>query len=202
MLARLSAAIIAAIAWIGIGIHFEALISSGSSTPSAIWALVSYFTILANLLIALVFTVIALTRNAAERPKLIAGTALGIMLVGIVYALLLSGLTELSGGSAVANVLLHQATPVLVPLFWLAFVPKGRLGWTDPFIWAIYPLAYLVYALVRARIEGRYAYPFIDVGANGWVTVILTCAVIAIGFIIAGWIVVAIDRALGARGNG
>jgi len=201
MLIRLSAAIIALIAWVGIGIHFEALISSGSSVPGAVWTLVGYFTILTNLLVALVFTGIALSREPAERPRLIAGTALAIMLVGIVYALLLSGLAELSGGSAVANVLLHQATPVLVPLFWLAFVPKGRLGWSDPFLWTIYPLAYLVYALLRGRIEGRYAYPFIDVGANGWGTVGLTCAGIAVGFVVAGWVVVAIDRALGARGR-
>jgi hypothetical protein len=140
VLPRLSAVVIALIAWVGIGIHFEALIGNGSSVPAAVWSLVSYFTILANLLVAIVFLVIALTRNPAERPKLIGGVTLAIMLVGIVYALLLSGLTELSGGSAIANVLLHQLTPVLVPLFWLAFVPKGRLGWSDPFLWTVYPL--------------------------------------------------------------
>ncbi len=47
---------------------------------------------------------------------------------------------------------------------------------------------------------GRYAYPFIDVAANGWPAVIVTCAVIAALFIAAGFLVVALDRAL-ARGG-
>jgi hypothetical protein len=197
--ARLSAGVIAGIAWTGLGIHFHMLYAGGASLASALWTLVGFFTVLTNLLVALFFS--KLSASPVEHPKLLAGIALSIMLVGVVYALLLSGLVELTAGSAIANVLLHQLTPVLVPLFWLVFAPKGRLTWPDPLLWAAYPLAYLAYALARGAAEGHYAYPFIDVARNGWLAVLLTSFAIAVCFVAAGWVLVRIDRALSVRSS-
>lgn len=194
--ARSSAGLIAAIAWIGIAIHFHALRGDGMSLAATLWTLLRFFTITTNLLVALLFTWLALGGRPVRRPKLLVSIALAILLVGVVYELLLSGLVDLTAGSATADVLLHRLTQLLVPLFWLAFVPKGHLGRRDPFLWTLYPLAYLGYALARGAAEGRYAYPFIDVARNGWPTVAFTCLIIAAGFVLAGWLLVAIDRAL------
>lgn len=193
-----SATAVALIAFVGIALYFNAVHADGHSVAATVWTLAGYFTILTNALVALVFGALALTRDPGRWPRLVVGTTLSIMLVGIVYALLLSGL-QLTGGSDAANLLLHVVTPIVVPLWWLACMPKGRLGWSDPFVWSIYPLAYLAYALVRGGIEGRYAYPFIDPVANGWGGVALTCAIIAAGFILAGFLLVALDRALASR---
>lgn len=126
-------------------------------------------------------------------------TVLSIVLVGVVYALLLAGERELSGGSLVADVLLHRVTPILVPVFWLMFVPKGRLTRRDPYLWALYPLIYFAYAMFRGALDGRYAYPFINAARLGWPHVVLNAALIAIGFFGVGEAFVYLDRRAGRR---
>lgn len=126
---------------------------------------------------------------------------LAILLVGIVYGLLLRGLLELSGGARLADFMLHQAVPVLVPCFWPVFVPKGGLKPQDPLIWAIFPLAYLAYALLRGAAEAKYAYPFIDVAKFGWLQVAINSLAIGIGFVAAGYAIVWLDRRLARRSS-
>ncbi|WP_353042891.1 Pr6Pr family membrane protein [Mesorhizobium sp. M1423] len=60
-------------------------------------------------------------------------------------------------------------------------------------------MAYLAYALARGVAEGKYAYPFIDVSANGWVAVMSNAATIALGFIAAAEVLVLVDRMLAQR---
>ncbi len=180
--------------------QFAAILHQGHGVAASLWIMLRYFTILANLLVAAAFGGLA-AAGALRPPWLLAGATLSILLVGVVYGLLLHGLVELSGGSQVANVLLHMASPVLAPLCWLAFAPKGRLRPRDALIWFAFPAAYLAYALVRGAGEGFYAYPFIDLAKLGWGRVALNCAVIGAGFLLAGWGVVRLDGALaGARG--
>ena len=124
---------------------------------------------------------------------------LSILLVGIIYALLLHGLTELSGGSALANSLLHWWTPALVPLYWIFFTPKGSLAWSDPLFWATYPLAYFCYALVRGTATGKYAYPFMDVLTLGWQQTLLNAASIASIFLLCAFAIVWIDHQISLR---
>ena len=196
---RLVAAGIAATAWTGLILQCVATGSLTSSLLETLWIISAYFTILTNLLVAAVFTAIAANRTAFRGAWVIAGTMLSILLVGIIYGLLLHGTVELSGGSAIANVLLHMVTPILVPLFWIAFVPKGSLTWRHPLLWATYPLAYLVYGLSRGAATGKYAYPFINVPALGWPRTALNAALIAIAFMLSGYLVVWIDNRLATR---
>jgi hypothetical protein len=136
-------------------------------------------------------------RTVFRSAWVVAGTMLSILLVGVIYALLLHGLTELSGGSAVANVLVHMVTPVVVPLFWIFFVDKGGLTWRHPFLWAIYPLAYLAYGLTRGAATGKYPYPFMNVLSLGWEKTALNVFCIAVAFMLSGFATVWIDRRLG-----
>jgi hypothetical protein len=198
--ARVVAALIALIAWTGLAIQFYATHTIYGSVLSTVWVLVWYFTITTNLLVAIVFTGIAANRFTA--PSTIAGTTLFIVLVGVVYGLLLHGLRELSANSAIANVLLHMVTPVLAPLFWLAFVPKGTLRRSAPLVWATYPLGYLFYALIRGEFTDRYPYPFINVAQLGWGRTLLNALSISICFLLAGWGLVLADRLLGRSSSG
>ncbi len=194
---RVFAAMVAALAWGGLVVQFFALFAESGSVMGSLATMLVYFTITTNLIVAVLFTGIALGLRGFDRPTAIAGAMLAIVLVGAVYHLLLRGLTELSGGSLVASVLLHQVTPVVVPVFWVMFARKGGLQLVDPLFWAIYPLGYLVYALVWGGIHGRYPYPFLNVDQIGWGRVGLNAAAIAAGFMVAGWGVVALDRWIG-----
>lgn len=197
--ARIAAAIIAATAWAALILQCVATRSLTSSLLLTFWIVSAYFTILTNFLVALVFTAIAANRTALRADWIVAGTMLAILLVGIIYGLLLHGSLELSGGSALANILQHMVTPVVVPLFWIFFVSKGRLTWRHPLLWAIYPLAYLAYILIRGAGTARYPYPFIDIIALGWPRTALNAILISAAFLLAGFAIVWIDHRIAAR---
>ena len=192
--ARFFAALIALIAWAGLGVQLQASIGLTGSAGEALWAMARYFTVITNLLVALLFTAAAVRGRA---PPFALGVAtLAILLVGIVFGLLLDGRVELSGGALLADVLLHRVTPLLVPVWWLAFAMKGGLRPRDPWLWTLYPLLYFGYALVRAGRDGRYAYPFMDVGRIGWLQTGLNGLEVAAGFLLAGLALVWLDRRL------
>ena len=189
---------IAAAAWAGLLIQFAAL-HRANSVILSLWIMFGFFTILTNLLVAVVFSCLAANRGPLRSASVVAGTMLSILLVGVVNALLLWGALELSGGSRLVDRLLHVVTPALVPLFWIFFAPKGRLTRRDPLLWAIFPLAYLVYGIARGLATGRYAYPFLDVLALGWPRTALNALLIAVAFLLCGFAVVSLDHRIAAR---
>lgn len=193
-MARGAALAVALVAWIGLGVQALATYRQVGDPLQTAWVLLRFFTILSNIGVAVVFTMLATGRKVA--PPLLGGLVLAILLVGVVYMTLLRGLLDLSGGAQLADTLLHKVTPVLVPLWWLAFAPKRRLLWKHPLRWALFPLAYLPYALIRGKVEGLYAYPFINLDRLGTATVTFNAVAIAGAFLVAGLALVALDRVL------
>ena len=197
--ARGLAGLVALVAWAGLVVQFDASMMLAGSAVGAVLAMLRYFTVLANLTLAIVLTGVALGRRGFSGASLLGGTSLAMLLVGIVYSLLLRDLIELSGGAKLADLLLHYATPILAPIFWLAYAPKGALRSRDPLLWAAFPTAYFAYALARGAIEGHYAYPFMDVASLGWPRTLLNGAVIALGFVVCGYVIVWLDGRLARR---
>lgn len=198
MIARMAAAIVALVALAGLVVQFAATLDQTGSVAGTLWTLLRYFTVLTNLLVALAFGWVSI--GGRPHPRRLAGVMLAILLVGIVYGLLLRGLLTLSGGALLADTLLHKVTPVLVPLWWIAFAVRGQLRWRDPWGWTLFPALYLPYALLRGMAEGRYAYPFIDVAKIGIGTVLVNAVLIAMGFVAAGHALVWIDRRMARSG--
>ena len=188
----------ALVALAGLVVQFAATLDQTGSVAGTLWTLLSYFTVLTNLLVALAFGWVAI--GGQPHPRRLAGVMLAILLVGIIYGLLLRGLLTLSGGALLADTLLHKVTPVLVPLWWIAFAVRGQLRWRDPWGWTLFPALYLPYALLRGMAEGRYAYPFIDVAKIGIGTVLVNAVLIAMGFVAAGHALVWIDRRMARSG--
>ncbi len=197
--ARTAAALLALITWSAFLIQFNATYQIQGSIPTTLWVLLWYFTIFTNLLVAIVFTTLAAKSSPAIHPSLVAATTLYILLVGIIYGLLLRGTLDLHGGEIISNTIFHVVIPILVPIFWLIFTPKGHLTRRDPLVWAIYPIAYLVYALIRGEFTHRYPYPFLNINTLGWPLTLLNATVIAIAFLAAGYLVVWLDTLLARR---
>ena len=190
---NLAAALVAIICWAGLAIQFSnALGNQHHEVGTTLWVLARFFTVLTNLLVAVVMTWVATGRKAS--PEMLGGVTLAIILVGVVYYELLQGLHHLTGAAQVANLLLHRASPIGMTLWWLVFAPRGRLKWSAPLQWVAYPVAYSLYVLGRGQLDGKYPYPFIDVGELGWLQVALNAGGIALGFILAGLLLVGIDR--------
>jgi len=194
--ARAFAGLIALVAWAGLVVQFGASTAALGSPAAAAWHLARFFTILTNVALAVAFTGTALGKPACGGPGLLGGLTLSILLVGAVYSLLLAGTQVLTGGDRYANVVMHYAMPILAPLFWLLYVPKGHLRARDPLIWAAYPLAYLAYVLARGGVDGTYPYFFLDVGKIGWAAAMANAAGISAGFLLAGYLIVGLDRRL------
>ena len=199
--ARLAAAAIALTAWTGLAVQFGASLGQTGSAGAALWEMLRFFTIIGNLLAAIAFTAIAAGSRRAGTPFVLGGVTLTILLIGVVHFLLLRGLLHLSGGAKLADVLLHQVTPLLVLLYWLGFAPKAGLRRRDAMIWALLPLAYFAYALARAAADGKYPYPFMNAAQLGWPRVVANAALIALGFMLAALALVAIARRLARRSS-
>jgi methionine-R-sulfoxide reductase len=193
---RIAAAAVALVALAGLEVQLEASIGLTGTAVAALAEMLRYFTIIANLLAAFVFGSIALGGRRYATPFALGGVTLALLLVGIVYGLLLNGLLSLSGGALLADTLLHKVTPVLVPLWWLAFAPKGGLKPRDPLLWALLPLAYFGYALARGAMDGRYPYPFMNVAELGVARTLLNAVLMAAGFLLCGALLVWLDRAM------
>ncbi|MEO6360919.1 MAG: Pr6Pr family membrane protein [Sphingomicrobium sp.] len=197
---RAAAALVAIVCWAGLAIQFSASYANLHDVGATLWVLARFFTIITNLLIAVVMTREAVGRPVS--PQILGGLTLAILLVGVVYATLLQGLYHLTGAALLADILLHKVSPVLAALWWLLFAPKARLKRTAPLWWSAYPLAYFAYALVRGLYDGRYPYPFMDVGQLGWLHTALNAGGMALAFILAGCALVCLDGWLGSRRSG
>lgn len=168
------------------------------------WSLLRYFTIITNTLVGLLFAAIAWRGSRAVSPRLLGGVMLAIVLVGVVFNLLLGGLTHATIWDWLGDRIHHVAMPVLVPLWWLAFAPKGKLIWSDPLRWSLYPLAYAAYIFLRVGLETpgsgiAYPYFFMDADRLGYLGAILNMTAIALGFVLIGLGVVLLDHRLARR---
>jgi len=192
---RVAAALIALVCWAGIALQFSATYANQHDVLLTLWVLGRFFTIITNLAVGIAMTRIALGGRVS--PFVLGGLTLAILLVGIVYLTLLRGLHPLDGPALIANQLLHYVSPLAMAAYWLIFVPHHRLWWSAPWLWMLYPLTYLVYVIGRGAIDGRYPYPFIDVGKIGLARTVINALAIAAGFIPCGFAVVWLDRWLG-----
>lgn len=169
----------------------------GEGLGEVIWGLLRYFTILTNLAIGVVFAQLAWRGRHAVSPLVTGGLMLAIVLVGLVYNLVLPPMPQPDAISALGDQTHHVWVPLAMPLWWLAFAPHGTLRWRDPLLWALYPLVYSAYAIVRSTLEGTgVPYFFMDTDTLGWPQALVNMGAIALAFVLTGLVAVAIDRRL------
>jgi hypothetical protein len=174
-------------------------IANGMSVIGAIITYFSFFTLLTSLIVALVLTFSLLAPNSRwgrffSSPVVATGTALYIAMVGAVYSILLRNSWNPEGLDKLADIVLHDVVPVMYVTFWIFFVPKSGLRWKNLLSWAIYPIIYFVWILIRGAISDRYPYPFVDAGQLGYPQVLLNSALLITIFLVGGLAVVAVAR--------
>lgn len=172
-------------------------LATGIPVSTAIVNYFSYFTILTNLLVAVVLT-LSLRRSSlgdfASRSAVQTATAAYIAIVGIVFSLLLRNLWDTQGLQKVANILLHDLIPTLYLLYWMTWGCKSRLRFSNALAWLAYPLLYLAYSLIRGSIIGRYPYPFVDVVQLGYARVGLNSLLLVLAFVGLSLLFIAVGR--------
>lgn len=196
-------ACIAALAWSGLALQFglsmQRMLADGRTLVEAVIWFFSFFTVLTNTIAATTLTVLSFKPwsslgKTLARPVVQTGIAVSIAVVAIVYELLLRRLWHPQGLQFLADLILHDAIPVLYVLHWLLFVSRGGLAWRDIGWWLGYPAAYLVYVLIHGALTARYPYPFLDAGVLGYERMLASVALILGGFLLVAAMFVAADR--------
>ena len=162
----------------------------------------SFFTIQSNLLAVFILLVGALLpqrSSAAPSWDLWRGAAvLYLSITGVVYGLLLSGYQEaLQTTIPWVDTVLHRLMPLLVVVDWLVDPPRrSEMSYAHcARRWAIYPLAYAAYALVRGPYAHWYPYPFLNPQTvGGYGVVALYCLGITVVTLLFSWLVVIVGR--------
>jgi hypothetical protein len=178
---------VAALAGIGFLLHWN------GGDPDAF----VYFTVQSAVVIAVV-SAVAVFRPV---PAPVRGAAtLYSCITGTVYHLLLANPSSPfyqvdKGAHAVHNLLLHTVTPILAAVTWLV-IERERVRWWYAALWLVYPLAYLVFALVRGAFVHEYPYPFIDVNTAHAGGVAVNSAGFTIAFFLLGLLLIGLGTLL------
>jgi hypothetical protein len=203
---RIYAVVGALLGWFALALQLYLMLvqSSGPAVLGTVITYFSFFTILTNLLTALVFTALAFRPETGwgqwfRTPSVQAATAVYIAIVGIIYQLLLRQLWNPQGAQWVADVLLHSVIPIGYVAYWLLFGPRTGLNWKTAVAWLTYPALYLVYILARGAVSGLYPYPFVYVNVLGYGGVLARAALFLLVFLGTGLLVVALARRIRAR---
>jgi hypothetical protein len=195
---RAIAALAALVGWAGLALQLALIVEKLGPGPG-LWRFAGFFTILTNIGAASVATAIALGGRhglAGARARLMAATS--ILMVGLVYSLALRALWNPAGAQRLADVVLHDSTPLLWLILWV-LAPHPRLAWRE-ILWALVPPAlYVAYALARGAADGWYAYWFLNPAEQSPGELLTSVVLLLVAFSAATIVLVAADRALGRK---
>jgi hypothetical protein len=200
--ARILHTVALATAGTGVGIELVRALTGGpgpaGSTLERLVRLFSYFTVLSNLLVAVVAAMLVVDPRRDGRVFRVARIdgLVCIAVTGLVYATVLRGLAELTPAGQVSNVLLHYVTPLLAVVVWLAVGPRPRID-ARTLAWSLAaPLAWVAYTFVRGAIVGWYPYPFLDVTLHGYAGALGATLLVAVLLLVLAVLAGVVDRRL------
>ncbi|NDJ18875.1 Pr6Pr family membrane protein [Myxacorys almedinensis] len=202
---RSYAAIVGTIGWLVLGLQLYLTTTLAIKNGLTLWVGIAryfgFFTVLTNILVALVLTLPLLRPRSrwaqfCVQPSVRTATAVYIVIVGAAYFLLLRQLWNPEGWQLLADRGLHYFIPIAYVGFWVAFVPKAALRSRDLLGWLIYPLVYSIVALSRGAIFNWYPYPFLDAAKLGYPQVLVNVALLFVAFCVVGLLLIAIGRLL------
>ena len=199
------AALIAILAWVGLAMQFAFAIVNPAmqdvSVAKRIIRYFSFFTVVANGIIAVVTTAIALVPESrfsrrVENGSVLTAAAVYISIVAVVYSLFLRAVVNAQGWHLISDHIVHDAIPPLFVLFWLIYARKSDIGWLDPVKWLIVPVLYIAYSLIHGAFDSWYPYWFADVTKLGYPTALKNSGFVLLAFLIFGFVFAAIGRIL------
>jgi hypothetical protein len=176
--------------------------SNGHDLLDALVFFFTYFTILTNIMLVLIYLSDLTTAGWLGwwRSPVTRGMMAGAMaLVCLFYHFVLAGLWAPQGWGKVADVTLHYVTPIFFVLWWLAFQPKGGLGFRHIPLMLLPIVVWLGWAMLRGAIVQEYPYPILEAHKIGYGAVAINCLAVLVGLVVLFAIVIFIDGALGRR---
>ena len=161
----------------------------------------SYFTILSNIVVILVCTLLALDR-ARPTPVMRALRMDSLMMIsvtGLVFALVLAPSFHPDGLEYVTNTLEHYVTPILTVVTWLIWGPRAWLRLSSVFTALVIPVIWLAYTFVRGTVIHAFPYGFLAVDELGWGQALANVAGVLMVGIVLGLVFWGLDVLLSRR---
>jgi len=191
----------AALAWAALVLQIGLNLSSGVDpfgNPRTPWMsmvdLFGYFTILTNLLVALVITIPAVAPRSAAAGffrdlRTTWTAAAAIVVVGIAYHVLLSAQYNPTGLGAWTDLAFHYLVPTLFAVYWVTTVEVGGARFLPQIgVLSLYPFAYFVYVIGRGEVLGTYPYFFVDVRTLGLLGALKNALGILVFYLFVAWV--------------
>ena len=161
----------------------------------------SYFTNLSNVIVAIVFTMLA--RNPDRRGAVWSAVRMDslvmISITGLIYAIVLAPDVQVEGLDIIVNSIKHYIVPVMTVLLWLLLGPRRQLTFISVFTALAIPIAWAGYTLIRGEFIAAYPYGFLNVVAYDLPAVLVNIAGVAALGVVLGLLFWGIDRVLGSR---
>ncbi|MFB9662291.1 Pr6Pr family membrane protein [Glycomyces mayteni] len=142
--------------------------------------LFSYFTIQSNVLVLAASGLLAADpkRDGRAWRVLHLDALLGIVITGIVFALVLAPLVHPVGVAWWVNAAFHYVSPAAFLLSWLVFGPRGQVDGGTAWLAFLWPAAWIGYTFWRGHATGWYPYPFLDAAELSWPRAALNTAIV------------------------
>ena len=142
-----------------------------AGTAARMADMASYFTEWSNVLVAIVFALLAARTDGRGRllRVLLFDALLMIIVTGVVYnAILAPAGPPRHGLDLVATTLEHTVTPILALVVWAWVGPRRWLDRRLILPTLVIPIVWIAYSLVRGAIVGAYPYGFMNVVHLGY----------------------------------
>lgn len=185
----------------GLGLQFvismQAYLANGRDVLGALGAFFSYYTILTNIVLVLIYlsTILPTARLDLFRHPVLRGLmAANIALVSLYVFFVLRHLSALDGLFQLADTLLHYICPLFYLLWWMSAQPHGHLRWPDLPIMLAPTFAYFVYAVARGAWVQEYPYPILNAMQLGYPRVLINAVGMTVALAVLTAIVIYLDQ--------
>lgn len=195
------ALLFALVGWFAVIAQYDLMIENRvTSVTETTIRFFSFFTILTNLLVAIYFTFLLFTKNENSKlivkPGTLTAVTIYITMVGLVYQVALRHIWQPKGMQLIVNELLHSVIPVVVIIFWYLYETTRPIKYGQIAKWAIYPILYLAYILIRGSFSNFYPYPFIDVATLGMAKALTNAGVLLLLFMVIAALFIFIGKSV------
>ena len=162
-----------------------------------------FFTWMSNALVGVTSLLLVINpgrRSTAFQVVRLSGL-ICLIITGVVFNVLLRSNAEMTLLETAQDAVQHITTPILAPLLWVLFGPRGQVTWRRIGLSMIIPIAWLLVTLVRGSLIDWYPYIILDVPGQGWARVMALVGAILVFYLLVGAALWWLDRLLG-RGSG
>ena len=183
-------------------ISMQAYLAAGRDVPGALGTFFSYYTILSNIVLVLIYLSELTNWRWLElfRKLDVTGMMVANMILVMTFVhFFLRGLGPLGGLFLLCDTLLHYVTPIILIVWWLVAVRHGPLLIRRVPIMLLPTFVYFLYIVARGAWVHEYPYPVLDVTRLGYAHVLLNAVYLTVGLGALMLLVIGVDELLGRR---